>query len=177
MLPTLVMLHGSNGSGETLLPLADLLRPHARIETPNLIGHGGRSVPERFSVRDFAEDVVAYLDAQKLARAYCSATALAAISPLHCPPLSAARRRHLSARRQVCIRREHCQALHVYCRSGANSGQGDACSRTHQDPSSSGAGRRSRVITGSCSSNSVRARADRRRSACLVGAGPCHFGR
>src|SRR5690242_7580562 len=70
MPPTLVMIHGANGSGEALLPLADLLRPHARIETPNLIGHGGRPVPDRFSVREFAEDLVAWLDAQKLVRVY-----------------------------------------------------------------------------------------------------------
>lgn len=64
------MLHGANGSGPTLRPLADALRPYARVETPNLIGHGGRPVPVRFTVQDFAEDVVAYLDARKFERTF-----------------------------------------------------------------------------------------------------------
>ena len=70
MPPILVMLHGANGSGETLLPLADALRPFAQVEAPNLIGHGGRPVPERLSVPELADDVVAYLDRRQIARAF-----------------------------------------------------------------------------------------------------------
>ncbi len=70
MPPILVMLHGANGSGETLLPLADALRPFAHVETPNLIGHGGRPVPERLSLTEMAEDVMAYLDRRQIERAF-----------------------------------------------------------------------------------------------------------
>jgi pimeloyl-ACP methyl ester carboxylesterase len=70
MPPILVMLHGANGSGETMLPLADALRPFAQVETPNLLGHGGRPVPERLSMPELADDVVAYLDSRQIARAY-----------------------------------------------------------------------------------------------------------
>jgi len=64
------MLHGANGSGELLLPLAAAMRPYAVVETPNLIGHGGRPVPERLSVRELAEDVVTYMDGRNIARAF-----------------------------------------------------------------------------------------------------------
>jgi pimeloyl-ACP methyl ester carboxylesterase len=65
-----LILHGANGSRETMRPLVNPLRTYARIETPNLIGHGGRPVPPQFSVRECADDIVAYLDERNIARTF-----------------------------------------------------------------------------------------------------------
>lgn len=70
MLPHLVMLHGIGGRGDSLSPLADLLRPVAQIEMPNLLGHGGRPLPPSFSVPAIAEDVIAFLDSRQLTRVF-----------------------------------------------------------------------------------------------------------
>lgn len=64
------MLHGANGSGDTLHPLAEALRAYATVSTPSMIGHGGRPVPVRFTVEDFAEDLIAFLDARKIERTF-----------------------------------------------------------------------------------------------------------
>lgn len=70
MPPTLVMLHGANGSGANLAPLADALRPFALVESPDLIGHGGRPLPGRLSVPEMAADGVAHLDRRGIGRAF-----------------------------------------------------------------------------------------------------------
>lgn len=70
MPPTLVMLHGAIGSGESLQVLASALSPHACIETPNLLGHGGRPVPASLSVQALADDVISYMDERQIARAF-----------------------------------------------------------------------------------------------------------
>jgi pimeloyl-ACP methyl ester carboxylesterase len=63
-----ILLHGSNSWAREMIPLADSLRPYTESIAPNLMGHGGRPVPERFSVADFARDVVEYMDAQGVRR-------------------------------------------------------------------------------------------------------------
>jgi|ERR1017187_8702264 pimeloyl-ACP methyl ester carboxylesterase len=70
MPPTLILLHGSNGAGAEMLPLAEAMRPHASVETPNLLGHGGRPLPQRLTVREMADDVIAYMDERNIARAF-----------------------------------------------------------------------------------------------------------
>jgi pimeloyl-ACP methyl ester carboxylesterase len=60
--PDLVLLHGANGSGAEMAPLAAALRPYARVHAPNLPGHGGRAVPDRFSISDSAADVAAWIE-------------------------------------------------------------------------------------------------------------------
>jgi pimeloyl-ACP methyl ester carboxylesterase len=66
---TVVLLHGANGTGGLLAPLAEPLRAFASIEAPDLLGPGGRPVPERFTVPAFAADLIAYLDARGVERA------------------------------------------------------------------------------------------------------------
>ena len=66
----IVLLHGANGSGPELEPLAAALRPFGEVRAPNLPGHGGREMPAAFSVRGSAEDVVAGLDRDGIARAW-----------------------------------------------------------------------------------------------------------
>jgi len=64
----MILLHGTNSWAREMIPIADSLRPYADSMAPNLIGHGGRPVPERFTVADFARDVVEYLDMQGVKR-------------------------------------------------------------------------------------------------------------
>lgn len=66
----LILLHGANGSGETMSPLAKAMRQYVTVETPNAIGHGGRPVPERFMTRQWAEDVIAFMDSHNIAKAF-----------------------------------------------------------------------------------------------------------
>ncbi|MGZ5583286.1 MAG: alpha/beta fold hydrolase [Usitatibacter sp.] len=65
-----VVLHGGNGTGPQMEPLAKALRPYGEVFSPNMIGHGGRWIPERFSIKGHAEDLVAWLDKQKIDRAH-----------------------------------------------------------------------------------------------------------
>jgi pimeloyl-ACP methyl ester carboxylesterase len=60
--PTLVLLHGANGCGAEMEPLAAALRPYAEVFAPDLPGHGGREVPERFTIEDWAHDVMRQLE-------------------------------------------------------------------------------------------------------------------
>jgi pimeloyl-ACP methyl ester carboxylesterase len=66
----LVVLHGGNGTGPQMEPLAAALRPYGEVHSPNMVGHGGRRIPERFSIRGHAEDLVAWLDKKKIERAH-----------------------------------------------------------------------------------------------------------
>lgn len=70
MSPTLVMIHGANGSDTYIKPLADAMSSYARVETPNLMGHGGRPIPEKFSIQAMAEDIVAYMDDKQIEQTY-----------------------------------------------------------------------------------------------------------
>jgi pimeloyl-ACP methyl ester carboxylesterase len=64
----LVLLHGSNASGPEMEPLARLLRPHFDLRAPNLLGHGGRPVPDGYSLEEMSEDLVAWLDSERIGR-------------------------------------------------------------------------------------------------------------
>jgi pimeloyl-ACP methyl ester carboxylesterase len=64
----LVLLHGSNASGPEMEPLARLLRPHFELRAPNLLGHGGRPVPDGYSLEEMSEDLIAWLDSERIGR-------------------------------------------------------------------------------------------------------------
>ena len=66
----LIMLHGSRGTYQELLPLAKILAPACTAILPNLIGHGGREIPDTFSVRAFAEDIVRQMDQHHLDKSF-----------------------------------------------------------------------------------------------------------
>jgi len=68
--PTIVLLHGAVGSAVTMTPLADALAPTIQTHAFNLIGHGGRPVPERCTLAEFALDVIAQMDERALPRAH-----------------------------------------------------------------------------------------------------------
>ena len=68
--PHFVVIHGGNGTGPQMEPLAAALRPYGEVHSPNLPGHGGRSIPESFSIKGHAEDLAAWLDAQGVEHAH-----------------------------------------------------------------------------------------------------------
>ena len=68
--PHFVVIHGSNGTAAQMEPLVAALRPYGEVHTPLLPGHGGRHIPERFSIKGHAEDLAAWLDAQGVAQAH-----------------------------------------------------------------------------------------------------------
>jgi len=67
--PTIVVLHGANGSAREVELLAAPLRAYGRVLVPDLPGHGGRELPERLSIEGSADDVLALLDREKVERA------------------------------------------------------------------------------------------------------------
>lgn len=65
----IVVLNGANGAAIEVRPLAQALTPYGPVFTPNLLGHGGRPIPERLSVEAIVADLVAFLDFNKIERA------------------------------------------------------------------------------------------------------------
>ncbi len=63
-LPALTLLHGARANAEQLATLAGALEKHCNAFLPNLIGHGGRAIPDRFTIETLAEDLLAQLDEQ-----------------------------------------------------------------------------------------------------------------
>lgn len=70
-LPNLLMLHGSRGTYQELLPVAEALTEYRNPFLPNLLGHGGRDIPVCFSVKDMAEDVLTQMDAHDIDVMHC----------------------------------------------------------------------------------------------------------
>lgn len=58
----LLLLHGAIGSKEQLQPLAQKLSDTHNVHTLNFSGHGGNSFSKKFSIEQFAKDVITYLD-------------------------------------------------------------------------------------------------------------------
>lgn len=56
------LIHGANGVPAGMEPLSSRLRPSVDLFLPTLLGHGGRALPDRFTVAALAADVVAQLD-------------------------------------------------------------------------------------------------------------------
>ncbi len=53
-----------------MAPLADLVRAETTVLMPDLLGHGGRPIPDRFAMSEIADDVLAYLDERKISRTF-----------------------------------------------------------------------------------------------------------
>lgn len=68
--PSIVLLHGANGTAGTMEPLAEQLRSSLDVHAFNMLGHGGRPVPERLTIRDMAADVIAQMDERGLRGTY-----------------------------------------------------------------------------------------------------------
>ena len=68
--PSIVLLHGANGSAATMSPLTEALQPALDVHPLNMLGHGGRPVPEKSTIADLANDVIAQMDERGLSRAF-----------------------------------------------------------------------------------------------------------
>jgi pimeloyl-ACP methyl ester carboxylesterase len=66
----LIMLHGSRASAKVFTDHAAALSHLGRIVPLNMLGHGGRRVPEVFTVEAMAKDVIAQMDEQDIETAY-----------------------------------------------------------------------------------------------------------
>jgi pimeloyl-ACP methyl ester carboxylesterase len=64
----MIFLHGVNSAGIELRPFVDAMRPFAAVRTPDLAGHGGRALAEHPSTRELADDVIAWMDHEGIAR-------------------------------------------------------------------------------------------------------------
>lgn len=64
----IMVLNGANGAAIELKPLADLLAPYGRIHQPELIGHGGREIPEKLTMQVVADDLIDFLDSNNIKR-------------------------------------------------------------------------------------------------------------
>lgn len=60
-----ILLHGSNGHGADMAPLAAALAEFEPV-APDLLGHGGRPVPERLRLDDMVDDLGAWIEARGL---------------------------------------------------------------------------------------------------------------
>lgn len=69
-LPTLILLHGSRGSTHELQPFAEHLVGACQPILPNLLGHGGRPIPARFTVQEMAQDILAQMDQNGIESSY-----------------------------------------------------------------------------------------------------------
>lgn len=63
---TILLLHGAIGAADQLEPLAAQLRESYTVRTLNFSGHGGTADNGAFSIPAFAQEVLAYLDAEGL---------------------------------------------------------------------------------------------------------------
>jgi pimeloyl-ACP methyl ester carboxylesterase len=70
MKPVVIVIHGINGSSEEMAPIAASLRPAYDVRAPDLLGHAGRVVPDGYTLEELAEDLVCWMDREKIARAY-----------------------------------------------------------------------------------------------------------
>jgi pimeloyl-ACP methyl ester carboxylesterase len=64
----LLLLHGAIGAKDQLIPLGEKLNGHFYVHMLNFSGHGGQPIPDDFSIRAFADDVLRYLDDNKIAQ-------------------------------------------------------------------------------------------------------------
>jgi pimeloyl-ACP methyl ester carboxylesterase len=79
----IVLLHGANGRGAEMEPLAAALRAFGEVRMPDLLGHGGREVPAAFSIRAWSDDVLAGLDRDGIAAAWLVGYSLGGYAALH----------------------------------------------------------------------------------------------
>lgn len=63
----ILLLHGAIGSSVQLESLAELLTNTFKVNLLNFSGHGGKEIPDKkFSIEMFAEDVLYFIDKNKL---------------------------------------------------------------------------------------------------------------
>jgi pimeloyl-ACP methyl ester carboxylesterase len=61
-----LLLHGAIGAKDQLQPLAEQLKNAFTVHSINFSGHGGEPPPEKFSIETFSNDVLNYLEQNKI---------------------------------------------------------------------------------------------------------------
>lgn len=54
---TMVLVHGGGGWAKEMLPIAEAIEPRMKCVGLNLLGHGGRPLPDGYSIDDMADDL------------------------------------------------------------------------------------------------------------------------
>jgi len=62
----LLLLHGAIGASNQLLPLSKILAKDFKVYTIDFSGHGGKGMPNVFSIETFAKDVLDFLEINEL---------------------------------------------------------------------------------------------------------------
>jgi len=65
----ILLLHGAIGAKDQMLPLAEELKDKYKVHLLNFSGHGGNNFSCSFSIGKFAEEVLKYLEENKLEKA------------------------------------------------------------------------------------------------------------
>jgi pimeloyl-ACP methyl ester carboxylesterase len=66
LMPEILLLHGALGSSAQLKPLSSALESRFSVYTYDLAGHGGTLMPDKFSIPDFSEEIISFLDQNKI---------------------------------------------------------------------------------------------------------------
>lgn len=82
-LPHLTLLHGARANTSQLAPLGGALDSHCTPFVPDLIGHGGRPIPDVFSIEALADDVLAQLDREGINATYLFGYSIGGYIALH----------------------------------------------------------------------------------------------
>ncbi|HJW29681.1 MAG TPA: alpha/beta hydrolase, partial [Saprospiraceae bacterium] len=65
-LPTLILLHGALGSETQFTPLKSLLTNDFSVYTLDFAGHGGRALPDHFSIEHFSSELHRFIENHEL---------------------------------------------------------------------------------------------------------------
>jgi pimeloyl-ACP methyl ester carboxylesterase len=66
----LIVLHGANGAATDMQPLLERLGRERPVIALNWLGHGGRPVPDRFTIEDIGADLIAQCDERGIGAAH-----------------------------------------------------------------------------------------------------------
>jgi pimeloyl-ACP methyl ester carboxylesterase len=69
MKQNLILLHGALGSSAQFQILSEQLKDQFTIHTFNFSGHGGKEIPDDFSISLFVNDTIDFMNAHQLAKA------------------------------------------------------------------------------------------------------------
>ena len=79
----MMLIHGAVGCAAEIEPLAAAFRHYVAVRTPNLIGHGGRPVPERLTIDAMARDLLEQCDREAIGRTFVTGYSLGAYIALY----------------------------------------------------------------------------------------------
>lgn len=79
----LLLLHGALGDKSQFQTLADWLQADFIVHTLNFSGHGGAAMPTRFSIPGFENDVLNYMDENKIKSAHVFGYSMGGFVALH----------------------------------------------------------------------------------------------